>query len=147
MAQSAILAKRNQEWIQNFYPQIIQGIFGAEQPGAETSMFDQASSDINQQFKQGEKKLGMSMQSRGLAGSGMETLAMAGYENARTSALADAMAKAETENTNRRNQYMQLALGMAPMPTSAVPMGYKGSSESMSASYKYKPQKETPKVD
>ena len=91
-------------------------------PGSSAPDIANAAGDVNRAFNASKPGVMADMAKRGMAGSGAETLALAGMGTARSTALGDAYAKARGQQQARQGQLLQMGGAMAPTPTTAAPL-------------------------
>lgn len=133
LAQTEILKKREAQYQEYFFPELINGIKDANNNTAKTAMMSQMSSQINQQSGQIKNSFAQSMAQRGLAGSGVEAQGLSSIERARGGMFSDAFFKAQLAQQEQKNNLLQMGGALSPRPTTAAPMGQESQSSGWNA--------------
>lgn len=131
--QADILAKREEQYQQFFFPELLADLQKTT-GGVDSAMVSGQAQSLA--TAQGSARTGFqrTLAQRGMAGSGVGLLArsrMRGQEAVQRSQL---LSSAQQRNQQLRMGLFQLGLGKSPTPTQAAPMGQKSSSKSFSIS-------------
>ncbi len=128
--QAKILQKREEQYQEYFFPELIDALEETKGDTIKTSMMANQAKSINTQHQQAKQSFAQMIAQRGLDGSGVESQGMLALERGKSSALSDAYYNSETANRSQRMQVLQMGGSMSPTPTTAAPMGQSGSSSS-----------------
>ena len=131
--QAEILAKREEQYQQFFFPELLSDLEGT------TGGFDSrkvAGQMQNLATSQTSARAGFqrTLAQRGMAGSGVGMLARTRMRGQEATQRAQFLSSAEQKNQQLRMGLFQLGLGKSPTPTQAAPMGQKSSSSSLTIS-------------
>ncbi len=122
--QQAEILKNREALFQRFvWPELRRDLQTSGEQGQASPWQQQAAMGVNAGFRGAERQVQRGAAQRGLTGSGVEAGALSGLQSARTSALSDAMLKAQMAQKEERSKIMQMAGAFSPTPTQAVPMG------------------------
>lgn len=132
LAQTEILKKREAQYQEYFFPELIKGLNDGNKT-ANTAMMSQMSSQINQQSGQIKNSFAQSMAQRGLAGSGVEAQGLSSIERARGGMFSDAFFKTQLAQQEQKNNMLQMGGALSPRPTTAAPMGQESQSSGWNA--------------
>jgi hypothetical protein len=125
--QGRILAQREQQYQQYFFPEL-QGMISEAKTGANQTMQRAIlTPQVNQAYEAGMQKVNQAMAQRGLMGSGIETMANVDMGRRRAMDLNTLSQQAVLTNDQKRMNLIQLGLGMSPQTTTATPMTQKSS--------------------
>lgn len=126
--QAEILKQREAQYQQYFFPKLVEGLQQATNGTNESNLMQGQSRAIGQQTTGAKQQFSQSMAQRGLAGTGVEAQGLASISNTKSQLLADAYSNVQQANQDRALQYIQIATGMSPTPTTAAPLGQSSSS-------------------
>jgi len=134
-AQAKLLTDREVQFQKFFFPEILAELKSTTGPTAVSRTGEQAVRGVNVAANAAQSQLQRGQAQRGLTGSGVAELANSRFASARSSALSDALFRAQQANTQRRGQILTAASGFAPTPTTAAPLSQQSRTSKGQKSY------------
>ena len=122
-AQTRILETRERQYQASFLPALLGELEATRDVGRVARGAQPAARDVQRSFQAGQRQLSQAVAQRGLQGSGFEAVGLAGLQQARASALSDALFRSRRAEEQRRAQLIQMGGALSPTPTTAAPMG------------------------
>lgn len=131
--QAAILAKREEQYQEFFFPELLADLEKTT-GGIDSAMVAGQAQSLA--MAQGSARTGFqrTLAQRGMAGTGVGLLARSRMRGDQAMQRAQFLSSAQQRNQQLRMGLFQLGLGKSPTPTQAAPMGTKSSSKSFTIS-------------
>lgn len=137
--QAKILEKREEQYQEYFFPEIINQLNESTKTGVNMPMFASTARGINASAGTAKGQLAASMAKRGIEDSGMAAAGELSIEQAKGASMAEAFFGAQLSQKQQVMNMLQMGGGESPKPTTAAPIGSDstsygvGHSKSMSA--------------